>query len=137
MKVKDVPQDPGSCLGGHEKLNYAVGDDGRLVGVPTIGWDVEMAATQVSTQATAAHITAAWKAARAGETSPLGYHMAVVQLELGQLANEMNLWQWQVRRHLRPDIFKTLAPALLARYADVMGIRVATLTAVPDAPDTP
>ena len=137
MKIQDVPQDPGACLAGHEKLNSAVDAQGRYVGVPTIGWEVETAATEVSTQVTIERITRAWDDARAGRTSPLGYHMAVVQLDAAQLATETGLWRWQVRRHLKPAVFEKLGAAHLARYADALGIPVETLRRVPDAPDTP
>ena len=137
MKIQDVPQDPGACLAGHEKLNYAVDAEGKYVGVPTIGWEVETAVTQVSTQITVEQITRAWEDARAGRTSPLGYHMAVVQMDAGQLANEVGLWAWQVRRHCKPAVFAGLSDAMLSRYADAMGIAVATLRQVPDAPDVP
>lgn len=137
MKIQDVPQDPGACLAGHEKLNYAVDAEGRYVGVPTIGWEVETAVTQVSTQITIEHITRAWEDARAGRTSPLGYHMAVVQMDAGQLANEVGMWGWQVRRHLKPAVFGKLPVATLVRYADALGIAVDVLLRVPDAPDTP
>lgn len=137
MKIEHVPQDPGACLAGHEKLNYAVDADGRYVGVPTIGWEVETAVTQVSTQITIEQITRAWDDARAGRTSPLGYHMAVVQMDAGQLANEVGMWGWQVRRHLKPAVFSKLPIATLVRYADALGIAVDVLVRVPDAPDTP
>jgi len=137
MKIQDVPQDPGACLAGHEKLNYAVGADGQYVGVPTIGWEVETAVTQVSTAITVEQITRAWEDARAGRTSPLGYHMAVVQMDVGQLANETGKWGWQVRRLLKPAVFAGLSDAALAPYADALGVAVNSLRLVPDAPDTP
>jgi hypothetical protein len=137
VKVRDVPQDPGACFAGHEKLNYAVGDDGRYTGVPTIGWETEIAATEVGLRATVAAITAAWESARAGKTSPLAYHMAAAQMDVGQLATDTGLWSWRVRRHLRPAVFAGLSPALLDRYADALGIAADTLRTVPPAPDTP
>ena len=137
MKTAEVPQDPGACLAGHQKLNYAVDANGQYVGVPTIGWEVETAATSVSTAATAEAMRAAWDDARAGRTSPLGYHMAAVQMDPSQLATDAGLWAWQVRRHLKPAVFAGLSPATLARYADAIGISVEALRALPDAPDTP
>jgi hypothetical protein len=137
VKVDEVPQDPGSCLGGHEKLNYAVDAQGRYTGVPTIGWEAEISATEVGTRATAAAITAAWNAARAGSTSPLGYHMAVAQMDPAQLAMDCGTWAWRVRWHLRPGSFAALSPAQLARYADALGITPEALCTLPDAPDLP
>lgn len=137
MKVGEVPQDPGSSLAGHEKLNYAVGEDGAYTGVATIGWEAEISATAVSTAATRMAIQKAWEQAKRGETSPLGYHMAVVQMDAGQLAGELGKWAWQVRRHLKPGVWAGLSAAQLAQYAEVMSIPVASLLIVPDAPDLP
>lgn len=137
MKVRDVPQDPGACLAGHQKLNYAVGDDGKYMGVPTIGWETETAATEVSTEATREAIRAAWDDARAGRTSPLAYHMAVAQMDVGQLATDAGIWRWRVRRHLRADVFPALGRDVLAPYAEALGLSVDALAAVPDAPDLP
>jgi hypothetical protein len=136
VKVGEVPQDPGSCLAGHRKLNYAVGEDGRYAGVPTIGWEVETAATEVGARATARQIAAAWAEARSGSTSPLGYHMAAVQMDARQLASDAGVWAWQVRRHLRPAVFASLSPSRLARYADALGSTLAQLCSLPDTPDT-
>lgn len=137
MKVRDVPQDEGSCLAGNRKLNYAVDDDGHYRGVATIGWETESAATNVGLHVTRAQIVGAWESARAGKSSPLAYHMAVVQMDAGQLARDAGMWAWQVRRHLRADVFPTLSAATLARYADVLGISVDELASVPVAPDLP
>lgn len=137
MKVREVPQDPGHALGGHQKLTYAVGEDGRYTGVPTVGWEVEIAATAVSTNVAATRIRGAWEAARAGRTSPLGYHMAAAQMDVALLATEARKWGWQVRRLLRPDVFAAAKDAALAPYADAMAMTVAALRALPDAPDLP
>ena len=39
VRVRDVPQDPGSCLGeaGHLRIAWAVGENGRYQAVPTVG----------------------------------------------------------------------------------------------------
>lgn len=137
MKVADVPQDPGHLLAGHQKLNYAVGDDGKYTGVPTIGWEVEIAATNVSNEAAGARVRTAWDDARAGRTSPLAYHMTVAQMDVALLAMETGIWRWRVRRHLKADVFATLHDTLVARYAEAMGMTLSQVRALPDAPDVP
>lgn len=134
MKARDVPQDPRSFLNGHQRLAWAVGEDGAYTGVPSLGWEAEIDATIVCAEADAERLRVAWEDARAGRTSPLGYHMVAAKMDVELLANEVGLWQWRVRRHLKPGPFVGLSPALLARYADALGIDVPTLRAVPDAP---
>ena len=53
------------------------------------------------------------------------------RMDLAQLAQSAGLWQWQVRRHLRPDVFARLSPRELARYADALGITAESLVRLP------
>ena len=137
MKVRDVPQDAGSCLdqAGHQRVNDAVRDDGRYEPVPTVGWQAEIDATAVSAEFERARIRTAWEEARAGRQSPLAYHMVAASMDVGLLATEARLWAWQVRRHLRPDVFARLKAADLARYAGALGLSVEQLRGLPDAPE--
>ena len=66
----------------------------------------------------------------AGRTSALEYHMYKARMDVPLLAQTTGLWQWRIRRHFRPAIFAGLSPALLARYACVMGITVEQLQKV-------
>jgi hypothetical protein len=111
-----------------------VGEDGRYVGVPSLGWEAEIDATTVCAEADAVRLREAWEAARAGRTSPLAYHMVNAKMDATLLASEVGVWAWRVRRHLRPDVFARLGPDLLSRYADALGIDIASLRTLPDAP---
>ena len=71
--------------------------------------------------------------ARQGLASPLEFYMYDKRLELPTLAQATGLWQWRVRRHLRPEVFAKLSPALLVRYAEALGIPADALKAVPQA----
>ena len=133
MKSDDVPQDPGACYEGQlRRLTYAVGEDGTYKGVPSIGWEAEIAATQEATERANARIQKAWEAAREGRTSTLGYHMVAAQMDLMLLSNETGLWRWRIKRHLRS------LPAsidLHSRYADALGLSVEALGGLPETPE--
>jgi len=133
VKREDVPQDPGSCYEGSlRRLTWAVGEDGRYIGEPSIGWEAEIAATRVWTERSNAAISAAFEDARSGRGSPLAYHMAVQQMDAALLAAETGIWRWRIRRHLRADVFARLGPGVLERYTDALGRDV---SALPDAPE--
>lgn len=130
MKSDDVPQDEGACYAGKlRRLTYAVGEDGRYEGVPSVGWEAEIAATRVATERTNARIQAAYEAARDGTTSTLGYHMVAAQMDLVLLANETGIWRWRIRRHVQA---LPSSSALLERYADALGLSVEALTSLPE-----
>ena len=67
----------------------------------------------------------------AGRTSPLEFHMYDRRMDLALLGQTTGLWRWRIRRHFRPEIFARLKPALLARYADALGLSVDTLRRLP------
>jgi len=48
-------------------------------------------------------------------------------MDVPLLSQVTGLWQWRIRRHFRPDIFRNLSAGLLRRYGDAMGLSVEQL----------
>ena len=122
MEINEVPQDNNRMLGGYRKGMYARDASGRMVLVPSTGWEVEEIVTsdaveQLNEQAAAARVRV-----EAGLSAPLEYWMYARRMDLTLLAQSTGLWRWRVRRHLRPAPFSKLSPSLLQRYADALGI---------------
>lgn len=46
-------------------------------------------------------------------------------MDLGILADYTGFWKWQIKRHLKPEVFKTLSDKKLQRYAEVFNVSVA------------
>jgi hypothetical protein len=127
MKLDEVPQDSTTVYGGHSKLLYAVDESGHYQGAQSAGWEPETYSTQLAVaeleeQEAEAH--AAWQR---GELSPLKFLMYRYRLDEPALAMVTGLWQWRIRRHFRPAIYRKLSPALLARYAEAFGLPVEQL----------
>ena len=136
MREADVPQDSGAVYEGQfRRVTFAVGDDGAYEGVPSTGWEAEIAATAVSTDRTNERIRLAWEQVRAGEAAPLAYHMAAALLDPMTLATEVRTWTWRVKRHLRPAGWARLSRSWKQAYADVLGATVEQLESVPDVPE--
>jgi len=127
MLDSEVPQEGNSTLGGHRKAVYARGADGKLHIVPSAGWEVEEIVTKQAVDDLLRLTEDARQRALAGQTSPLEYHMYRVRMDVPLLSQASGIWQWRIRRHFRPAVFARLSPALLAKYADAMGISVEQL----------
>lgn len=128
MKLDQVPQDHSSTYGGHSKLVYAVDASGHYLGTQSDGWEPEAFATQLAVaelQAQEAEALAAWQA---GKLSPLKCLMYRYRLDEPALSQISGLWQWRIRRHFRPDIYRRLSAAILARYAEAFGLPLEELT---------
>ncbi|MEK1941794.1 MAG: hypothetical protein AAAB16_15600 [Pseudomonas sp.] len=128
MKLNDVPQDHSSTYGGHSKLVYAVDADGHYQGSQSDGWEPEAYATQLAVaelEAQEAEAKAAWQR---GELSPLKCLMYCYRMDEPALAQITGLFQWRIRRHFRPAIYRRLPARILARYAEAFGLPLATLT---------
>ena len=75
-------------------------------------------------EAQEAEAEAAWQR---GELSPLKCLMYRYRLDEPALAQITGLFQWRIRRHFRPAIYRRLSAAILARYADAFGLPVEQL----------
>ncbi len=115
------------ALGGHRKAVYAVGPDGRYTVVPSSGWEAEETVTLQAVEQFRRLQEEAHRRALEGAASPLEFHMYRSRMDLELLSQTTGLWRWRIRRHFRPQVFARLKPALLARYADALGISVDAL----------
>ena len=131
MKINEVPQEI-SMLEGHQRACYAVDAAGRYVVVGSTGWEVEKVVNAQAVDEVRRVIDAARAQVLRGEASVLAYHMARCQMTVGLLAANTGIWSLRVRRHLKPAVFARLDSALLARYADALGVTVDELQRMPD-----
>lgn len=132
MNKAEVPQDHVKAFMGRSKALYALGEDGLYQIVPSDGWEAEeivldQAIAEFKRLAAGAHARA-----RAGEGSPLEYHMYARRMDLVLLADVSGFWRWQVRRHLRPGAFAALSAPKQRRYAEALGLDVEALKALPE-----
>ena len=127
MLDSEVPQEGNSTLGGHRKAMYARGTDGKLHIVQSAGWEVEEIVTRQAVEDLDRLAEDARQRVATGRTSPLEYHMHKARMDVPLLSQVTGLWQWRIRRHFRPDIFRNLSAGLLRRYGDAMGLSVEQL----------
>ena len=110
------------------KKVYAVGDDGKYTGVNSAGWEPENTALRQAWDDIEDALATTEAKVRAGELSPIAFFMQKNLMDLALLARYMGKWQWQVKRHFKPEVFKKLDAATLAKYAQVFNITAEELT---------
>lgn len=131
MRDQDVPQEGNATLGGQRKAVYARAPDGRLHLVSSAGWEVEEIVTRQAVDEFLHLAEAARQRVLAGQSAALEYHMYRMRMDVPLLAQATGLWQWRVRRHLRPAVFARLTAGVRRRYADALGIAPEQLDQLP------
>jgi hypothetical protein len=131
MKKAEVPQENNVVFEGGFKALYAVNEDGKYVVTPSSGWKVEETVTLMAVEDFRRQAEEARQRVLAGKSSALEYHMYAQRMDLPTLAQSVGMFQWRVKRHLRPAVFATLGEDMLERYADALGVPAAGLRQVP------
>jgi hypothetical protein len=61
------------------------------------------------------------------EASPLLFFMEYRLMDLAILAGYTGFWQWQINRHLKPEVFNKLSTNQLEKYAEAFNTKVEDL----------
>jgi hypothetical protein len=124
MKKEDVPQDV-SALGKITKeVCYATDSEGKYTTELSKGWDVKITALDKAWEDIDVRIENARQKVLNGEASPLLFFMEKGIMDISLLADYTGFWQWQIKRHLKPDVFNNLSDKKLQRYAEVFNVSV-------------
>jgi hypothetical protein len=128
MKKDEVPQDKSNLESANfRELCYAVDDDGEYVTLNSTGWKPKTIALDNAIEVIKERIADAKQRVLAGKTSPIEYYMEVHKMDVGILASYVGFWQWRVKRHFKPNVFKRLKKRTLQKYADVFDISIEEL----------
>lgn len=131
MKREEVPQDAVAHFGSGRKAMYALDRDGHYVTVASSGWEVEAVVTGDAVAEYARLAAEARARVERGESSPLEFHMYDRRMDPPVLAQTAGVWQWRLRRHLRPEGFARLSAKRLQAYADALGMSPEDLKVLP------
>lgn len=128
MKKNEVPQDKSNLESANfRELCYAVDENGEYITENSSGWEPKTVALNNAIEGINERITDAKERVIAGETSPIEYYMELHKMDIGILASYVGFWQWKVKRHFKPSIFKKLSEKTLNKYAEVFEISVEEL----------
>ncbi len=129
MDIKDIPQDNSKIFRGQKKIIYAT-RNGNYESGTTSGWDDEEFATQQAVEELNQQTEQALQAVKNGEKSPLYYLMYKYRFDEQSLAQATRFWQWQIRRHCKPEVWVKLSEKKLENYAGVFGVDIKELKSV-------
>jgi hypothetical protein len=129
MDVNEVPQDSLEYKDRDKvkKLMYAVGKDGKYTGVNSAGWEAENAAMKQAWDEVDTVLNETMEKVRSQELSPIAWYMQKNLMDIALLSKYAGKWQWQVKKHLKPEGFAKLDEAMLKRYAGIFNVSVEEL----------
>jgi hypothetical protein len=130
MKKEEVPQDQGSLGKVTKEVQYATDDSGKYTTALSQGWDVKSGALDVAWQDIAGRVAAAREKVLKQEASPILFFMELRLMNPGVLAGYTGFWKWQVKRHLRPEVYRKLSERKLRRYAEVFEVSIPDLNSL-------
>lgn len=125
MKKQDLPQDESNLKSANmTEVLYVTDENDNYTTANSIGWDAKKAALEESMELIHERIEEAKQDVANHKVSPIIYFMELNKMDLQVLAAYVGMWQWRVKRHAKPKIFKTLSESVLKKYADAFGISV-------------
>jgi hypothetical protein len=127
MKKEDVPQDLGALGKVTKEICYATDASGKYTTQLSNGWDVKATALDTAWNDVEERVEAARQKVLNNEASPIMFFMEKTLMNVEILAGYTGFWQWQVKRHLKPDIFNSLTNRKLQKYAEVFNVSIADL----------
>ncbi len=124
MKKEDLPQDPSALVGVTREVCYVKGSDGKYTSDLSTGWDVKKQALDNAWDDIKERVTEASIQVKNGEISPIFYFMELKLMDLTLLSGYTGFWQWTIKRHFKPSVFKSLSESRLQVYAKAFDISI-------------
>jgi hypothetical protein len=131
MKKNNVPQQNISTYSGNKKAIYATDENGEYTIIASSGWEVEEEVTRQALVELERLAREAHQEVRRAKRSTLYFHMYNRRMDLQTLSQSTGLFQWRIKRHFNPRIFKKLTPKILSRYGEALGLSMEALCTIP------
>ena len=127
MKKEEVPQDLGALGKITGEICYAVDDSGKYTTTLSNGWEIKTSALDVAWKDVQKRIELAKQKVENREASPILFFMDLRVMDIPIVAAYTGFWKWQVKKHLRYDVFEKLSESKLAKYASLFEVSAAEL----------
>jgi hypothetical protein len=130
MNINEVPQDKKNFKDGDKapkKVMYVTTQDGSYTQTQSAGWEAENLALEQAWEEIETQLKEEKILVQENKVSPISYYMKKNRMDLPILASYVSMWQWRVKRHLKPTVFKSLSDSILKKYADAFNISIEVL----------
>jgi len=127
MDSEEVPQDNIEMFQGQHKVLYGVKEE-LYQKMQSSGWEVEEIVNHAAVEECDRLTELALKELKEGLCSPIKYYMYKCRLDLPSLAQNMGSFQWRIKRHFKPEIFKKMSKKRLGKYAEIFDVAAEVLT---------
>jgi hypothetical protein len=127
MKKEDVPQDLSSLGKITKEICYATDETGKYTTELSRGWDIKISALDTAWQDIKDRVALARQLVLSDKASPLLFFMEKGLMDIKIVAAYTRFWKWQIRRHLKPAVFKQLSDKKLQRYAEIFNVSIEDL----------
>jgi len=127
MKKEDVPQDLSSLGKITKEVCYATDQSGKYTTELSRGWDIKISALDTAWQDIKDRVAVARELVLNDKASPILFFMEKGLMDLKIVAAYTGFWKWQIRRHLKPAVFKKLSDKKLQRYAEIFNVNIEDL----------
>jgi hypothetical protein len=127
MKKDELPQDESALKAMTRELLYVKDKEGKYTTGLSTGWEVKKAALDNAWDDIKERVEAARLAVKNGEKSPVYYFMELRLMDFPVLSSYTGFWTFNIKRHLKPAVFKKLSEKKLAVYAKAFNITVTEL----------
>ena len=124
MKKEEVPHDLGSLGKITKEVCYATDETGKYTTQLSEGWNVKTNALDVTWEDIDNKVKVAKEKVLRGEASPVLFFMEKSVMDIGILSSYTGFYKWQIKRHLKPHVFKKLSQKKLAAYAEVFNVSI-------------
>jgi len=119
MKKNEIPHDLGALGKITKEVCYAVDESGKYTTELSEGWEVKATALDVAWHDVEGRIAIAKQKVLNHEASPLLFFMELKLMDIPIVAAYTGFWKWQVKRHMKPSVFKKMSDKKLQKYAEI------------------
>lgn len=127
MKKNELPQDQSALQNFTREVCYVKNNEGKYETDLSIGWEAKKVALDKAWEEIESRIEDARKQVEVGKVSPVLYYMELKLMDLSVLSGYSGFWKWQIKRHMKPSVFKRLSVRQLRKYADAFDISIEEL----------
>ncbi len=124
MKKENLPQDKSALEKVTRELCYVKNEEGKYTTGLSTGWDVKKGALDNAWDDINERVKEAALAVKNGEKSPVFYFMELRLMDLTLVSGYTGFWKITIKRHFKPEVFKTISEKKLKIYAKAFDISV-------------